>query len=154
MKASAFDYVRAKTTAEACALLAEHGPDARLLAGGQSLLPAMNLRLTSPGMLIDTGRIGGLDAIEVRGKVLRIGALARHQAVLRDARVAEHVPLLTEALRHVAHPAIRAWGNGRREFGGELLPLHRLSCDRRCHRHDGGGAAGGRINGEWRPCLS
>lgn len=116
MKAPVFDYVRAKTAAEACALLAEHGPDARLLAGGQSLLPAMNLRLASPGMLIDIGRIGGLDAIEVRGGVLRIGALARHQTVLRDPRVAEHVPLLAEALRHVAHPAIRARGT----IGGNL----------------------------------
>lgn len=116
MKAPAFDYVRATTVAEACALLAEHGSDARLLAGGQSLLPAMNLRLASPAVLIDIGRINGLDGIEVRGDVLRIGALARHQAVLRDARVAEHTPLLTEALRHVAHPAIRARGT----MGGNL----------------------------------
>ncbi len=119
MKASAFDYVRAKTTAEACALLTEYGPDVRLLAGGQSLLPAMSLRLASPGMSIGIGRIGrigGPDAIEVRGKVLRIGALARHQTVLRDARVVEHVPLLTEALRHVAHPAIRTRGTA----GGNL----------------------------------
>lgn len=116
MKAPAFDYVRATTVAEACALLAEHGPDARILAGGQSLLPAMNLRLASPSVLIDIGRISGLDAIEMRGDRLRIGALARHQAVLRDGLVARHVPLLAEALRHVAHPAIRARGT----IGGNL----------------------------------
>jgi aerobic carbon-monoxide dehydrogenase medium subunit len=116
MKAAAFDYVRAAGVAEACALLVQHGGDARLLAGGQSLLPAMNLRLASPGVLIDIGRIEGLDGIEVRGNVLRIGALARHAAVLRDATVAHHVPLLTEALRHVAHPAIRARGT----IGGNL----------------------------------
>jgi carbon-monoxide dehydrogenase medium subunit len=116
MKASRFDYVRAATVAEACSLLARHGPDARLLAGGQSLLPAMNLRLASPSLLIDIGRIGGLDEIEVLGAVLRVGALARHEAVLRDSTVARHVPLLTEALRHVAHPAIRARGT----IGGNL----------------------------------
>jgi carbon-monoxide dehydrogenase medium subunit len=95
MKAPAFDYVRAATVAEACGFLAEHGPDARLLAGGQSLLPAMNLRLASPSVLIDIGRIEGLDAIEVRGDVLRIGALVRHETVLRDTGIAQHVPLLT-----------------------------------------------------------
>src|SRR3984885_5991228 len=116
MKAAAFDYVRAAGVAEACALLVQHGGDARLLAGGQSLLPAMNLRLASPALLIDIGRIEGLDGIEVRGNVLRIGALARHAAVLRDAMVARHVPLLTEALRHVAHPAIRSRGT----IGGNL----------------------------------
>lgn len=116
MKAPAFDYVRAETADHACALLAEHGTDARLLAGGQSLLPAMNLRLASPSMLIDIGRIAGLDTIEAQGGILRIGALARHQAVLRDASVAAHAPLIAEALRHVAHPAIRARGT----IGGNL----------------------------------
>jgi carbon-monoxide dehydrogenase medium subunit len=116
MKAAAFDYVRATSVAEACALLGQHGEDARLLAGGQSLLPAMNLRLASPALLIDIGRIAGLDGIEIRGDMLRIGALARHATVLRDATVARHVPLLTEALRHVAHPAIRSRGT----IGGNL----------------------------------
>jgi carbon-monoxide dehydrogenase medium subunit len=116
MKASRFDYVRATTVAEACSLLAQHGPDARLLAGGQSLLPAMNLRLASPSLLIDIGRIVLLDEIEMLGTVLRIGALARHEVVLRDATVTRHIPLLTEALRHVAHPAIRARGT----IGGNL----------------------------------
>jgi carbon-monoxide dehydrogenase medium subunit len=116
MKAPAFDYVRAASVPDACALLGKHGPDARLLAGGQSLLPAMNLRLASPAVLIDIGRVTGLAGIEVRGNVLRIGALARHETLLRDATVARHVPLLTEALRHVAHPAIRARGT----IGGNL----------------------------------
>jgi carbon-monoxide dehydrogenase medium subunit len=116
VKAPAFDYVRAATVAEACAMLAGHGPDARLIAGGQSLLPAMNLRLASPSLLIDIGRIAGLDAIEADGAVLRIGALVRHETALRDAGIARHAPLLTEALRHVAHPAIRARGT----IGGNL----------------------------------
>jgi aerobic carbon-monoxide dehydrogenase medium subunit len=116
MKAAAFDYVRAATVTEACQLLVRHGPDARLIAGGQSLLPAMNLRLAAPSLLVDIGRIAGLDAIEMRGDALRIGALARQETVLRDAVVARHVPLLIEALRHVAHPAIRARGT----IGGNL----------------------------------
>ena len=116
MKAPAFDYIRVATVAAACSALAEYGPDARLIAGGQSLLPAMNLRLASPRLLIDIGRIVGLDRIDVAGGMLRIGALARHETVLRDATVAHHVPLLTEALRHVAHPAIRARGT----IGGNL----------------------------------
>jgi carbon-monoxide dehydrogenase medium subunit len=116
MKAPAFDYVRATTVADACVLLSRHGADARLLAGGQSLLPAMNLRLASPSVLIDIGRIAGLDGIDVRGHVLRIGTLARHQSVLRAQLVARHVPLLVEALRHVAHPAVRARGT----IGGNL----------------------------------
>ncbi|HBK09454.1 MAG TPA: molybdopterin dehydrogenase [Acetobacteraceae bacterium] len=116
MKAPAFDYVRAGTVTEACALLGQHGADARLLAGGQSLLPAMNLRLASPSVLIDVGRITGLDGIEVRADKLRIGALVRHETVLRSTQIAKHVPLLTEAMRHVAHPAIRARGT----MGGNL----------------------------------
>ena len=116
MKAPAFEYVRAGSVAEACALLALHGPDARPLAGGQSLLPALNLRLAAPSVLVDIGRIDGLDRIEHRNGVLRIGALARHAAVLEDKLVATHAPLLAEALRHVAHPAIRARGT----FGGNL----------------------------------
>lgn len=116
MKAPAFDYIRVATVAEACAALGQHGPDARLLAGGQSLLPAMNLRLASPSVLIDIGRIRGLDGIEAHHDRLRIGALVRHETALRDATIASHVPLLTEALRHVAHPAIRARGT----IGGNL----------------------------------
>lgn len=116
MKAPAFDYLRAESAAEACALLSQHGPDARLLAGGQSLLPAMNLRLASPSVLIDVGRITGLDGIEVRGNALRIGALVRHETLLRSPVVATQVQLLTEAMRHVAHPAIRARGT----LGGNL----------------------------------
>lgn len=116
MKAPAFDYIRAATVDDACALLIRHGTEARLLAGGQSLLPAMNLRLASPSVLIDIGRIVGLNGTAVGNGVLRIGALVRHETALRDAAVAEHVPLLTEALRHVAHPAIRARGT----IGGNL----------------------------------
>jgi aerobic carbon-monoxide dehydrogenase medium subunit len=116
MKAPAFDYVRAASTAEACALLTQHGPSARLLAGGQSLLPAMNLRLASPSVLIDIGRIDSLDAIEAGADILRIGAMVRHQTILRSPVINQAAPLLTQAMRHVAHPAIRARGT----LGGNL----------------------------------
>ncbi|HEX2941640.1 MAG TPA: xanthine dehydrogenase family protein subunit M [Rhodopila sp.] len=116
MKAPPFDYERAASVEQASALLARHGDDARLIAGGQSLLPALNLRLAAPRLLIDIGRIAGLDHIQLSNASLRIGALARHQTLLDDPVVARHVPLLTEALRHVAHPAIRARGT----IGGNL----------------------------------
>lgn len=112
MKAPAFEYVRAGSVAEAYDLLARHGGDARLLAGGQSLLPAMNLRLARPAVLIDIGRIAGLDRIEPGLNSVRIGALTRLETLRRDTTV----PLLAEALRHVAHPAIRARGT----VGGNL----------------------------------
>jgi carbon-monoxide dehydrogenase medium subunit len=116
MKAPAFDYVRATSVPEACELLVRQGADARLLAGGQSLIPAMNLRLAAPSLLIDISRIDGLGGIEVRPGLLHIGAMARHASVLDHPDVATHVPLLTQALRHVAHPAIRARGT----IGGNL----------------------------------
>ncbi len=116
MKASAFDYVRPATLAEAIALLARHGGAAKLLAGGQSLLPALNLRLSAPELLIDIGRLDALRGISLEGGTLRIGALARHAEVLASPLVAEHAPLLALALAHVAHPAIRTRGT----FGGSL----------------------------------
>ena len=113
MKPATFDYIRAESIAEASARLAEYGPDARLLAGGQSLLPAMNLRLARPSVLVDIGRLSEYDFVERQGDVLRIGALTRMARVGRDS---VDIPLLTEAIRHVAHPAIRARGT----IGGNL----------------------------------
>lgn len=115
MKAAAFDYVRAADAAEAQALLAQHGEGARLLAGGQSLLATLNLRLSEPAILIDIGRIG-LDAIERRGATLHIGAMATHAAIGRSALVAECAPMLAEAAPLIAHPAIRNRGT----LGGSL----------------------------------
>ncbi len=115
MKAPAFDYVRAKDAAEAQALLARHGDGARLLAGGQSLLATLNLRLSEPAILIDIGRIG-LDAIEMRRDALHIGALVTHAAIARSVLVAQHVPLLADAAPHIAHAAIRNRGT----IGGSL----------------------------------
>jgi aerobic carbon-monoxide dehydrogenase medium subunit len=116
MKASAFSYARATSVIHALELLATHGDGAKLLSGGQSLMPAMNLRLISPDFIVDISEIAELRGIEVRGDVLHIGALTRHVDVARSAEIAAHAPLLTEAIAHVAHPAIRNKGT----LGGSL----------------------------------
>ncbi len=97
-------------------MLARHGGEAKLLAGGQSLLPALNLRLSAPSVLIDIGRIEALRGIGVSGGVLRIGALTTHAELAASVDVARHAPLLTRAIAHVAHPAIRNRGT----IGGSL----------------------------------
>ena len=116
MKASAFNYIKPKTVEDALALLAEHGEGAKLLSGGQSLMPALNLRLSAPDWLIDIGGIDDLRGISVAHGVLRIGATTRHVDLLRSPEVASNAPLLAEAMAHVAHPAIRNRGT----LGGNL----------------------------------
>jgi aerobic carbon-monoxide dehydrogenase medium subunit len=121
MKAAAFDYVRAHSVPEALALLAQHGDTAKLIAGGQSLVPALNLRLMAPAILIDIAGITELRGITTSGGVLaggtvHIGALTRHVDVLTSPVIAAHAPLLTSAIAHVAHPAIRNRGT----IGGNL----------------------------------
>jgi carbon-monoxide dehydrogenase medium subunit len=116
MKASAFSYVRATSVMNALELLAAHGDKAKVLSGGQSLMPAMNLRLISPELVVDIGGITELRDIAVRGDVLTIGALTRHVDLLKSPEIAAHAPLLTEAIAHVAHPAIRNKGT----LGGSL----------------------------------
>ena len=116
MKASAFSYARATSVANALELLVAHGDKAKVLSGGQSLMPAMNLRLISPELIVDIGEITELRGIAVRGGVLSIGALTRHVDLLRSPEIATHAPLLTDAVAHVAHPAIRNRGT----LGGSL----------------------------------
>ena len=116
MKASAFAYARATSVVNALELLAAHGERAKLLAGGQSLMPAMNLRLISPDLIVDIGEIAELRGIAVDGGVVTIGALTRHVELLRSPEIAAHAPLLSEAVAHVAHPAIRNKGT----IGGSL----------------------------------
>jgi len=116
MKAAAFAYARATSVDEALTLLAAHGDRAKVLSGGQSLMPAMNLRLISPELVIDIGGIAELRRITLEGKVLRIGALTRHADLQRSPEIAAHGPLLAEAIGHVAHPAIRNRGT----IGGSL----------------------------------
>src|SRR6202020_2903415 len=116
MKASAFSYARATSVVNALELLAAHGDDAKVLAGGQSLMPAMNLRLISPELIVDIGGIAELKGIAVKGDVLTIGALTRHVDLQRSPEIGAHARLLTDANAHVAHPAIRNRGT----LGGSL----------------------------------
>jgi len=116
MKPVPFEYHRPASLAETFDLLDRYGDDGRLLAGGQSLVPALNLRLAVPRAVIDINRIPDLDAIRVTGEGLVIGALARQEALERSPLVREHAPLIASALPHVGHSAIRARGT----IGGSL----------------------------------
>ena len=116
MKPAAFEFHRATSLDDALALLATH-PDAKPLAGGQSLIPAMNFRLAQPSILIDLNHVGELAGIVVTGEgALRIGAMTRHAAVEKSDEVRRLAPLLAEAMPHVAHPQIRSRGT----LGGSL----------------------------------
>ena len=112
MKPAAFDYFTPATVPEALALLAEHGGDAKPLAGGQSLIPAMNFRLARPAALVDLNRIAELAYVRAGGKDagLVIGAMARQRAVERSDVVARAAPLVAEAMPSIAHPQIRNRG--------------------------------------------
>jgi carbon-monoxide dehydrogenase medium subunit len=116
VKAPAFDYLAPASLAEALSALAEHGEGAKLLAGGQSLVPALNLRLLAPEVLIDLNHVPELTGLSFEGDRIRIGALTRHAEIERSALIREHLPLLSDAVRHVAHPAIRTRGT----MGGNL----------------------------------
>jgi aerobic carbon-monoxide dehydrogenase medium subunit len=116
MKSAAFDYLRAESLPHAFDLLQQHGDDARVLAGGQTLLATLNMRLSQPALLIDIGGLAALRGISVQGDVLRIGALTRHVEVEESSLVAQHAPLLAQAAPHIAHRAIRNRGT----FGGAL----------------------------------
>jgi carbon-monoxide dehydrogenase medium subunit len=110
MKPAPFEYFRPDSVDEALALLGQHGWDAKLLAGGQSLVPAMNFRLAAPAVLIDLNRIPGLDGLEEQGGGLRMGTLLRQRVAEHSPSVAHRAPLLAEALPLVAHPQIRNRG--------------------------------------------
>ncbi len=116
MKAAAFAYARATSVVNALELLAAHGDKAKVLSGGQSLMPAMNLRLLSPDILVDIGGLAELRGVATKGDTLVIGALTRHVDLLASPEVALHAPLLRDAVAHVAHPAIRNRGT----IGGSL----------------------------------
>ncbi len=113
MKAAAFDYIKADSVGQVIALLGQHGDDARVLAGGQTLMATLNMRLSEPALVIDITGIAALRGIELRGDVLRIGALATHTQIEESDVVKRHAPLLSEAAPHIAHRAIRnsgTWG--------------------------------------------
>jgi carbon-monoxide dehydrogenase medium subunit len=116
VKPAPFEYVRPDSLPAALDALARHAPAGRILAGGQSLVPMMNLRLVKPAVLIDINRVPGLADIRVDGGELVIGALARHAALLASELVAKHCPLMVEAYRCVAHGPIRNRGT----LGGNI----------------------------------
>ena len=116
MKPAPFAYTKVRTLKEAVALLAKHKDDARLLAGGQSLIATLNMRLASPSLLIAINGIKGLDHIAKKGKFIEIGALARHAQVERSTLIAKHAPLIALAMPHIGHAAIRNRGT----FGGSI----------------------------------
>jgi len=116
MKAAAFAYARATSVANALELLTAHGEKAKVLSGGQSLLPAMNLRLLAPELIIDIGGVDELRGVVVKAGVITIGALTRHVDLLKSREIAAHAPLLTDAVAQIAHPAIRNRGT----IGGSL----------------------------------
>jgi carbon-monoxide dehydrogenase medium subunit len=116
MKPAPFVYHRPTTLAETFELLERYGDDGRILAGGQSLVPSLNMRLATPGAVIDINRVPGLDAIRVAPDGLVFGAMARQEAVGRSPLVAQHAPLIAQAIPHLAHLAIRTRGT----FGGSI----------------------------------
>jgi CO/xanthine dehydrogenase FAD-binding subunit len=116
MKPAPFEYERAADLKSALSALARFGKQAKVLAGGQSLIPMLNLRLASTERLIDVGRLDELRYIRVVGNELRVGALTTHNAVLRSPDVAEHCPIMVEAYRLVSHHSVRNRGT----IGGSL----------------------------------
>jgi carbon-monoxide dehydrogenase medium subunit len=116
LKPPPFRYHDPRTVEEALGLLAEHGDEARLLAGGQSLVPLLNLRRVRPRVLIDLNRVEGLDGVDAGAGVVRTGALARAVGVERAPAVASVLPVLPEALLHVAYPQVRT----RTTIGGNV----------------------------------
>jgi CO/xanthine dehydrogenase FAD-binding subunit len=116
MKPAPFKYIAATSLEQALALKAEHGDDAKFLAGGQSLLPAMNFRLAQPAILIDINGIDDLAGIRPSDRATRVGPLTRYRTLQRDATFARLFPLIAEALPHIAHPQIRNRGT----IGGNL----------------------------------
>lgn len=116
MKASPFEYVRVYTVEAALSAYANAPVDASYLSGGQSLLPALSMRLSAPSRVIDIGRIETMRGLRLVDGVLRIGALTRHHEVGSDGLIAKHAPLLAAAVPYIAHPAIRNMGT----LGGSL----------------------------------
>jgi CO/xanthine dehydrogenase FAD-binding subunit len=116
MKPAPFEYYRPTSVAEALSLLSEHGSDAKPLAGGQSLIPAMNFRLATPSVLVDLNGLGELSYIKDAAGGLAIGGMTRQRAVERSPVIGQRFPLIAETMPHIAHPAIRNRGT----VGGSL----------------------------------
>ena len=136
---ASFDYVRPTSVAEAAQAFADAGEDGKILAGGQSLLPVLRLRLSYPETLIDLGGIAELRGVREDGDALVIGAMTTHHEVMRDPLVRRHAPLLAQATETVGDPQVRHRGT----FGGSLshadpagdLPTVALTLDAQLHAH-------------------
>ncbi len=115
MKPAPFAYAKARSLEDAVAQLSAHKGEAKLLAGGQSLIATLNMRLSHPSLLIDINGIG-LDGVSVKNGTVEIGAMSRHVTLERSDDIAEHAPLIALAMPHIAHPAIRNRGT----IGGSL----------------------------------
>jgi carbon-monoxide dehydrogenase medium subunit len=127
VKPSRFTYLAPTSIDEVARVLDEHGDDAKVLAGGQSLVPMLNLRLAAPEVLVDLNRVPGLDYIRVEGDALAIGAMTRHRTVVTSALVADRLPLLARAASVIGYPAIRNRGT----FGGSVAhadPVAEMPC--------------------------
>jgi carbon-monoxide dehydrogenase medium subunit len=135
MKPAPFEYHVPDSLEQALDLMSQHADDAKILAGGQSLVPAMNFRIAQPGMLIDLNRVAELSYVREEGTVIRIGAMSRERHVEFDPSIAKHLPLLHEAAPNIAHPQIRNRGT----IGGSIvnadpaaeLPVLMLALDAR-----------------------
>ena len=133
MKPAAFDYVVVDSLDKAAAALAAAGSEAKIIAGGQSLVPMLNFRLLRPSILVDINRIGGLAFIKEAENAIRVGALTRHYQLETSPVIARHLPVLACAMTHVAHLAVRNRGT----IGGSLahadpaaeLPMMALLLD-------------------------
>lgn len=116
MKAPSFSYAKPRSLGEAFELLERHGDGARILAGGQSLVPTLNMRLSAPEVLVDINGLDSLRGISVRGSTVVIGALTTHSQIEASSEIKKHCPLLAAAVPHIAHVAIRNRGT----IGGSL----------------------------------
>ncbi|MHB8312668.1 MAG: FAD binding domain-containing protein [Candidatus Dormibacteria bacterium] len=116
MKPPPFAYRAPESLGEALSLLAEHGDEAKVLAGGQSLVPLLNLRLARPALLVDLARVPGLAGVDQRAGGLALGSMARERTLERSELVRRLAPLLSAALPFIGHPAIRSQGT----LGGSL----------------------------------
>ena len=116
MKPAKFDYFAPATLDEALDLLAQHGPDAKVLAGGQSLMPMMNLRLVRPAVVVDINRVGELSGISAADGTVTIGALTRQRDLERSETIRDAFPMMAEAISHIGHFQIRNRGT----IGGSL----------------------------------
>jgi carbon-monoxide dehydrogenase medium subunit len=116
MKPARFAYRRASSVGEALTWLTDEANETKILAGGQSLVPLLNMRLARPGVLVDANPIRELSSIHADNDGVTLGALVRHTDLINSALVAERAPLLAEAVRHIGHRAIRNVGT----LGGSL----------------------------------